>query len=44
MQNVEIGEDGGAERSRTALNGFAIRCITALLLRHEKRQWTGQND
>ena len=24
---------GGAERSRTALDGFAIRCITALLLR-----------
>ena len=25
---------GGAERSRTALDGFAIRCITALLPRH----------
>ncbi len=26
---------GGARRSRTALNGFAIRCITALLSRHD---------
>jgi hypothetical protein len=25
---------GGATRSRTGLNGFAIRCITALLSRH----------
>ena len=25
---------GGAARSRTGLNGFAIRCITALLPRH----------
>lgn len=28
------GEDGGTFRSRTGLNGFAIRCITALLTRH----------
>lgn len=28
---------GGAERSRTALDGFAIRCITALLLRQGLR-------
>ncbi len=27
------GNDGGAGRSRTALDGFAIRCITALLPR-----------
>lgn len=26
--------DGGASRSRTGLDGFAIRCITALLSRH----------
>ena len=30
---------GGAERSRTALDGFAIRCITALLTRHAKESW-----
>ena len=28
--------DGGARRSRTALHGFAIRCITALLSRLEQ--------
>ena len=28
-------DSGGATRSRTGLNGFAIRCITALLSRHE---------
>ena len=35
---------GGAKRSRTALNGFAIRCITALLSRHHtiKRGWSGK--
>ena len=36
---------GGAKRSRTALNGFAIRCITALLSRHRfliKRSWSGK--
>ena len=36
---------GGAKRSRTALNGFAIRCITALLSRHlfhKERQWSGK--
>ena len=26
---------GGATQSRTGLNGFAIRCITALLSRHD---------
>ena len=29
---------GGAARSRTGLNGFAIRRITALLPRHQNRQ------
>jgi hypothetical protein len=28
---------GGATQSRTGLNGFAIRCITALLSRHDGR-------
>jgi hypothetical protein len=31
-----IGIDGGATRSRTGLDGFAIRCITALLSRHSR--------
>ena len=31
-------KSGGAERSRTALDGFAIRCITALLLRLSKNK------
>ena len=30
---------GGTFRSRTGLNGFAIRCITALLTRHAKESW-----
>ena len=36
---------GGAGRSRTALDGFAIRCITALLPRrghHNHRLWASQ--
>ncbi len=28
---------GGARRNRTAVNGFAIRCITTLLSRHPSR-------
>ncbi len=32
------GEHGGTFRSRTGLNGFAIRCITALLTRHAKER------
>jgi hypothetical protein len=37
-----IRRGGGATRSRTGLDGFAIRCITALLSRHaaEKRNRT----
>jgi hypothetical protein len=31
---IREGEGGGATRSRTGLDGFAIRCITALLSRH----------
>jgi hypothetical protein len=31
-------EIGGATRSRTGLNGFAIRSITALLSRHLERE------
>ena len=35
---------GGAKRSRTALNGFAIRCITALLSRQHQitENWSGR--
>jgi hypothetical protein len=38
-------EGGGATRSRTGLDGFAIRCITALLSRHafNRRFLLGQN-
>ncbi len=31
---ISQGKSGGATQSRTGLNGFAIRCITALLSRH----------
>ena len=36
---------GGARRNRTAVNGFAIRCITTLLSRHPSRllkAWSGR--
>ena len=35
---VRACQYGGTFRSRTGLNGFAIRCITALLTRHAKER------
>src|SRR3978361_497726 len=35
-------DSGGAKRSRTALDGFAIRCITDLLSRHLAQREKGK--